>query len=409
MKKLYFLLVTLLVASMSFGQDLVITAAFDGPLPGGLPKGIELYVVNDIPDLSIYAIGSANNGGGTDGEEFTFPADAVTAGTYLLVGSEDVEFPNWFGSAPDYNAGSALGINGDDAVELFQNGVVIDVFGDINVDGSGTDWDYLDGWAYRVDGTGPDGSTFVIGNWFFSGIDALDGETSNSTAANPIPVGTYSTAVNTDPTIAITSPNNTQAFDSGTASVDVEWTVANAPGATVNISVTTNGGTPVTTNGVTSPFTISPTADGDTFSVSVELVNGGVLDTDMVDFSISFPCDLQVGTITATCDAITPGTDTYNVTLEYTGGATTNYTIDTGGVGTVGGDNPTTVADGTITITGITEGTDFTVIFTGNPANSSCDFTRDITPWTLNLPPLPARIITTNCGLPVPFPSLTLL
>lgn len=378
MKKLYFLLVTLLVASMSFGQDLVITAAFDGPLPGGLPKGIELYVVNDIPDLSIYAIGSANNGGGTDGEEFTFPADAVTAGTYLLVGSEDVEFLNWFGSAPDYNAGSALGINGDDAVELFQNGVVIDVFGDINVDGSGTDWDYLDGWAYRVDGTGPDGSTFVIGNWFFSGIDALDTETSNSTAVNPIPVGTYSTAVNTDPTIAITSPNNTQAFDSGTASVDVEWTVANAPGATVNISVTTNGGTPVTTNGVTSPFTISPTADGDTFSVSVELVNGGVLDTDMVDFSISFPCDLQVGTITATCDAITPGTDTYNVTLEYTGGATTNYTIDTGGVGTVGGDNPTSVADGTITITGITEGTDFTVIFTGNPANSSCDFTRNI-------------------------------
>jgi hypothetical protein len=62
MKKLYFLLIALLVTSISFGQDLIITAVYDGPLTGGLPKGIELYVVNNIADLSIYGVGSANNG-----------------------------------------------------------------------------------------------------------------------------------------------------------------------------------------------------------------------------------------------------------------------------------------------------------------------------------------------------------
>jgi len=56
-------------ASCAATSDLIITAAFDGPLPGGDPKGIELYVVNDIADLSMYGVGSANNGGGTDGEE----------------------------------------------------------------------------------------------------------------------------------------------------------------------------------------------------------------------------------------------------------------------------------------------------------------------------------------------------
>ena len=122
MKKLYFLLITLFITSLSFGQDLIITGAFDGPLTGGVPKGVELYVVNDIADLSIYGIGSANNGGGTDSEEFTFPADAITAGSYIYVASEDVEFPNFFGFAPTYNAGSAMGINGDDAIELFKNG-----------------------------------------------------------------------------------------------------------------------------------------------------------------------------------------------------------------------------------------------------------------------------------------------
>jgi hypothetical protein len=45
----------------------------DGPLYGGTPKAIELYVYEDIVDLSIFGVGSANNGGGTDGEEFTFP------------------------------------------------------------------------------------------------------------------------------------------------------------------------------------------------------------------------------------------------------------------------------------------------------------------------------------------------
>ena len=40
--------------------DLVITAVFDGPLSGGVPKGVELYATADIPDLSIYAFASVN-------------------------------------------------------------------------------------------------------------------------------------------------------------------------------------------------------------------------------------------------------------------------------------------------------------------------------------------------------------
>ena len=195
---------TLLIASLLvsiFGAAVPVSAAatgpmlisgvVDGPLPDGLPKAIELYVIEDIPDLSIYGIGSANNGGGTDGEEFTFPSVAVTAGTFLYVATEDAGFTNFFGFAPDYVNATAASINGDDAIELFENGTVIDVFGDINVDGTGQPWEYLDGWAYRVDETGVDGSTFVLSNWFFSGPNALDGETSNATAASPFPIGTY--------------------------------------------------------------------------------------------------------------------------------------------------------------------------------------------------------------------------
>ena len=179
------------LVNSAVAQDLIITGVIDGPLTGGIPKAVEVYVVSDVADLSIYGVGSANNGLGTDGEEFTFPAVAASEGDFIYIASESTGFGAFFGFAPDYTS-FAASINGDDAIELFQNGGVVDVFGDINVDGTGQPWDHLDGWAYRDSGTGPDGTTFVLGNWSFSGTNALDGETSNASATTPFPLGSYS-------------------------------------------------------------------------------------------------------------------------------------------------------------------------------------------------------------------------
>ncbi|MBK9017063.1 MAG: HYR domain-containing protein [Saprospiraceae bacterium] len=171
--------------------NLVITGVIDGPLTGGIPKAVEFYALTDIPDLSAYGFGSANNGGGSDGQEFTFPAVAVTAGTHIWVATEAVAFQAFFGFAPTYVNANAPSINGDDAIELFCNGMVIDVFGDINLSGTGQPWEYMDGWAYRVNNTGPDASFFQLGNWTFSGINALDNQTTNATSPIPFPVNTY--------------------------------------------------------------------------------------------------------------------------------------------------------------------------------------------------------------------------
>ena len=183
-------LAALLTAASSSTAALIITGAIDGPLSGGTPKAVELFATSDIADLSIYGVGSANNGGGSDGEEFTFPGGPLSSGNFVYIASESTNFQTWFGFAPDHTSG-ALGVNGDDALELFMNGSVIDVFGDINTDGAGQAWEYTDGWAYRLDDTGPGGTSFALANWTFSGINALDGETGNASAANPIPVGAY--------------------------------------------------------------------------------------------------------------------------------------------------------------------------------------------------------------------------
>jgi hypothetical protein len=134
------------------GSDLVISGVIDGPLSGGLPKAIEVYVVNDIADLSIYGLESANNGNPASGPEFTFPAASASAGDFLYVASEEDGFNSFFGFIPDYTGGVAS-INGDDALVLYQDSSIVDVFGEVGVDGSGEPWEYQDGWAYRVDGT----------------------------------------------------------------------------------------------------------------------------------------------------------------------------------------------------------------------------------------------------------------
>ena len=202
-------LVALWLVPAAGAQSLILTGAFDGPLTGGVPKAVEIYVADDIADLGLYAFGSANNGGGTDGAEFIFPSgDSASEGDFITLASEVDGFTAYFGTAPTYDAGAAAGINGDDALELFfdadgdgdfSNAIVIDTFGEIDVDGNGTAWEYLDGWAYRQDGTGPDGGTFELASWTFSGVDANDGETTNDTAAMPFPLGSYQAGTTTEP------------------------------------------------------------------------------------------------------------------------------------------------------------------------------------------------------------------
>jgi hypothetical protein len=191
-----FIFTPLIALLLSFGlsfnstaQDLMITGVADGDLTGGTPKAIELYVVNDIPDLSTYGIDIAFNGATSAGAPgYNFPADAVTAGSFIYVTANSAEFNTWFGFDADYINGSAT-INGDDAIELYSGTTVIDVYGAVGTDGTSQAWEYTDGWAYRVDGTTAS-ATFTEADWTFA-IGEFDTFTDNASATNPMPIGTF--------------------------------------------------------------------------------------------------------------------------------------------------------------------------------------------------------------------------
>ncbi len=165
----------LLLASTSQAA-FVITAVTDGDLSGGNPKSIMLQAVAPVADLTAWGVGSANNGGGSDGQEFTLPAGTAATGDVFVIvpnaPSQDF-FANNFVQDFTLLVNGAANINGDDAIELFSDGNVVDIFGDINTDGTGEDWEYKDGFAQRLGG-GPqafDLANYSVNNGAFDGMN----------------------------------------------------------------------------------------------------------------------------------------------------------------------------------------------------------------------------------------------
>lgn len=110
MKKnyLFTLLLTLCFSFLSFGQDLVITGGIDGPLPGGYPKGIELYAVNAIADITLAISSPTNN------QEFESTVGDVTINfsiaNFTLSGDDGSEMSDNTGDG--YIVASLLSVNG---------------------------------------------------------------------------------------------------------------------------------------------------------------------------------------------------------------------------------------------------------------------------------------------------------
>ena len=157
MKYFYLILSFVLINLTVFTQNNLELAGvldLDVQTGGSTGKAIHVRALQNISDLSIYGIGIANNGGGTDGQEYTFPSISLNIGEDVIVCRDTVAINSYFVGCSPFNLvilddQAVITQNGDDAIELFENGIVIETFGDINVDGTGEPWEYKDSWAYK--------------------------------------------------------------------------------------------------------------------------------------------------------------------------------------------------------------------------------------------------------------------
>jgi len=147
----------------------------------GRIRAYHFIALQDITDLSIFGLGIAANGqASSDGVEFTFPSQAVSAGDHiLLVRDDDIDrasdyFEGCYSNFDHVFAEGSLTSNGDDTIELFKNGSLIETYGELGVDGTGALWDYTDSWAYKVSGS-----------WIYAGAGCTSGAATNATSSCP--------------------------------------------------------------------------------------------------------------------------------------------------------------------------------------------------------------------------------
>lgn len=137
---------------------------------------------------------------------------------------------------------------------------------------------------------------------------------------------------------------------------------------TVEVSTDATNWTPLTYTPTATAWTLATISSGipTSTSLSIRFTSTSTLQyrvDDIKVFKFDPSCTLSLGGVTTACDAVTLGLDTYTVTIPYTGGTAGAYTF-TPSSGTVGGDNPATVAAGNIIVTGVTEGVGFNLNIT---------------------------------------------
>lgn len=154
-------------------SSLIISAVFDGNRPGN-PKGIELYAIDAISDLSAYSLEIYVAGSATTVPTFTYtlPNTSLLAGARIQLTDNTTEFSNLFGIPSGTTSIAGLvNLDGNDVIELVFNSTVVDAIGDKSLVGtiSSNDytmpWAYQDGWLYRYSNTFPNQGNFISSNW----------------------------------------------------------------------------------------------------------------------------------------------------------------------------------------------------------------------------------------------------
>ena len=230
MRKIYQVFLSSILAISVYGQTPIITMISDGDCSGGTPKVVELYAQGTV-DFSLYSIELQSNSNSTWGNaESLASLGIVTNGFVYLYRTADqaifnVEYPSALNTI---GLAASLNFNGDDRIRIIEtaSSTVIDQYGQEGLDGTGTAWEYTDGYAKRNSGTGPE-VPFVIANWTYAN-GALNTLGVCQGGTNPfetiIGLGTYTpSVVPTSPTITAT-PSSLTGFTQFVGSPSAEQT-----------------------------------------------------------------------------------------------------------------------------------------------------------------------------------------
>lgn len=207
-------------------------------------KTIHLVADSNISNLSIYGIGIANNGAGTNGQEYRFPAISVAKGSQILVVRDTAAIASYFDDCwPLFNVilldtSGNINQNGNDAVELFKVGEVVETFGNANVNGTGQLWEYTGSWAFKNS----------LGTWTYGALNCTDSSTNIFKSKCIYPV----CADLKVKSIAVRGVNNINSISTNGGTLQMEASILplNAKDTSVTWTVTNPGVATISNNGL---------------------------------------------------------------------------------------------------------------------------------------------------------------
>ena len=187
---------TLLFSISAAAQDSLFISELCDPADEYTGRFIELYNAGSEPvDFSTITcyLSRQSNGGPTWGDLQL--AGTVAAGATFVIGGSG--FEALYGFLPDQESGILIG-NGDDAYALFlegdhESGVLHDIFGVIDMDGTGESWEYTDSRALRLETVLRPNTTWTAAEWEINSADVADCDPGSHLGSGPVdPPGDFS-------------------------------------------------------------------------------------------------------------------------------------------------------------------------------------------------------------------------
>lgn len=299
MKKNYAFILFIMISGLSFGQVFITELA--DPSDETTCRYVELYNSGATAvdfDTEGYKVQRYTNG--NDAPQTAIPlTGTIEAGGFYIIGRSG--FNGCYGFDPDLSLASGLASdsNGDDQILILDGSDnVVDIFGVIEEDGTGTCHDFLDGRAERVASvTMGNSGTWNEANWNVTGLSSVAGCTNYTNASVAVTDGTFDPgawigAPVTDTVVSFLSASESTTEDIGTFDICVSISNPSATMATTvdvnfNASSTAINGSDFTV--VTFPETLTfPAGSNDnqcltitiTDDVDVELLEAIVLDLE---------------------------------------------------------------------------------------------------------------------------------
>lgn len=152
-----------------FTSALVFISEIADPDNASSARFVELfYSGNDSLSLNKWHLDRYTNGNTTLGSSLDLSGHTIYGGQTLVIASDAESFEQIYGLAPDLEAGlnSPADSNGDDNLVLVDPfGNIIDVFGVVGEDGSGTNHEFEDGRAIRNAFVQSGNSEYTVSEW----------------------------------------------------------------------------------------------------------------------------------------------------------------------------------------------------------------------------------------------------